>query len=153
MNNINANGNFGKSHVSRRVDHTGKKFGKLTVLEMIWKYRETTKMRCKCDCGNEIILPAYKVVSGVKTHCGCEKSKSVGRGGKRNNSGRKKRTYTVNFLKNENIPVEKLRKCKGCGAPIYNGNYFYCQKCFDIINNAEISQGVDNCYQAIGGLI
>lgn len=49
----------------------GKKFGKLTVVEMIPADNYKTKVRCKCDCGNEVILQRTHVVSGHTKSCGC----------------------------------------------------------------------------------
>lgn len=38
----------------RRIDHTGKRFGKLVVEEMMYGYRhKKTYAKCRCDCGNE----------------------------------------------------------------------------------------------------
>lgn len=58
--------------VGTRKDYTGHKFGKLTVLEMLYNYKENvTYCRCKCDCGNEIITRANGLASGNTTSCGC----------------------------------------------------------------------------------
>lgn len=59
-----------QSHKSR-VDLVGKKFGRLTVVEMIYKDNDYTKVRCKCDCGNEIIRIATYLTSGETQSCGC----------------------------------------------------------------------------------
>ena len=63
--------------------HPGDQFGKLTVIEdsgerrngaMIWK--------CRCECGNEVLLTTYLLKSGRWNSCGCES---------RNRDGLKKR--------------------------------------------------------------
>ncbi len=51
------------------------KFGKLTVIEKIKYYnknnRISVKWKCKCDCGNEVILNGYDILSGHIKSCGC----------------------------------------------------------------------------------
>ena len=55
----------------------GKKFGKLTVIEKIKYYNKNNKIsvrwKCKCDCGNEIILNGYDILSGRIKSCGHHK--------------------------------------------------------------------------------
>lgn len=73
-------GDCGRKEASlkRRKDLTGKKFGKLTVIKMI--YGNTSKTgkhytycECKCDCGNIIIKNAHTLRenSNVLYSCGC----------------------------------------------------------------------------------
>lgn len=53
----------------------GQKFGKLTVIEAvdINKPHCPRKMyRCKCDCGNEIIVSGRDLIRGHNKSCGCE---------------------------------------------------------------------------------
>lgn len=54
-----------------RIDLTGKRFGRLIITEMIYKDGEHTKVKCKCDCGNEIIRIATYLTSGETQSCGC----------------------------------------------------------------------------------
>lgn len=57
-----------------RKDLTGNKYGRLRVVEMIWgnyKERKKTQVRCRCDCGNEIIVFADNLTSGHTKSCGC----------------------------------------------------------------------------------
>jgi len=54
------------------IDRTGQVFGKLTALEQAG--RDTSKKvlwRCKCECGNETIVPSGSLVTGNTTSCGC----------------------------------------------------------------------------------
>lgn len=50
----------------------GKRFGELTVIEFVGKdkYRKSI-FRCKCNCGNETVLPQDKLISGHTSSCGC----------------------------------------------------------------------------------
>ena len=70
----------------RFVDLTGQKFGELEVLNFNG-YKEYTKKshdkittssramwRCKCSCGNEVVVDATKLTTGWTKSCGCIKS-------------------------------------------------------------------------------
>lgn len=59
-----------KKIAANRIDLTGKRFGKLTVLEMLW-VKPHTKCRCICDCGNETIVINTGLTSGKTQSCGC----------------------------------------------------------------------------------
>lgn len=63
-----------KGHVGYTFrDLTGMKFNNLTVIERV--YRDVpyaaTFWRCKCDCGNETVVNAYRLVHGITHSCGC----------------------------------------------------------------------------------
>lgn len=60
----------------KKIDLTGRRFGKLTVLaehperngkEIMWV--------CKCDCGNTKIIAGHNLRSGGSTTCGCSTRK------------------------------------------------------------------------------
>ena len=61
----------------KRLDLAGIQLGHLTVLEatdhrssqgsIIW--------RCRCDCGNEILLPSSSIRNSHIADCGCRRSK------------------------------------------------------------------------------
>lgn len=58
--------------MARYIDYTGMRYGLLTVV----KRAEGTKCGaaqwvCKCDCGNEIILPSYTLKRETVKDCGC----------------------------------------------------------------------------------
>lgn len=54
-------------------DLTGKKFGKLTVLNRVKSYDEATKWNCVCECGNTKIIFASNLKRGIAKSCGCDK--------------------------------------------------------------------------------
>lgn len=56
---------------SCRKDKVGQKFGKLTVLERIDKMGERAKYKCKCDCGNIVIVEGCNLSTGMTKSCGC----------------------------------------------------------------------------------
>lgn len=55
------------------IDLTGKKFGRLTVLERTEEKgsRSEIKWQCKCDCGNVVIVRGQYLRSGATKSCGC----------------------------------------------------------------------------------
>lgn len=54
-------------------DIVGEKFGRLLVKEIIYDYENHTKpkVRCLCDCGNEVILNKNDVQGSHTLSCGC----------------------------------------------------------------------------------
>lgn len=53
-----------------RKDLTGQKFGRLTVLKMLWEYHPT-RCECICDCGNRVVVIATQLTCGKTMSCGC----------------------------------------------------------------------------------
>lgn len=61
------------------IDLTGKRFGRLTVIERVTKPEQGPRggkssgcfYRCICDCGNETIVGAHLLRSGHTGSCGC----------------------------------------------------------------------------------
>lgn len=54
------------------IDLTGKKFGRLTVIEQATSNNKNRTMwRCVCECGNETIVYSYHLRNGSSTSCGC----------------------------------------------------------------------------------
>ena len=51
----------------KRVDISGQKFGRLTVL----KFAGNNKWECRCDCGNITLVSSQKLKSGHTKSCGC----------------------------------------------------------------------------------
>lgn len=59
----------------RYKDLTGLRVGKLTVLEATdQRIRNAVVWRCKCDCGNEILVESRRLKPGAIFSCGCERS-------------------------------------------------------------------------------
>ena len=52
-------------------DLTGKRFGRLVVLERAVNTGISTRWKCKCDCGNECIVLAQNLKTGHTISCGC----------------------------------------------------------------------------------
>lgn len=56
----------------RRTNLCGLIFGRLTVLEMLYGYKnKQTYCRCVCECGKETIVNMGNLLSGRTSSCGC----------------------------------------------------------------------------------
>lgn len=54
------------------IDVTGHKFGRLNVLEYVGTNETHYAMfRCKCDCGNEVVVKGRNLRTGHTQSCGC----------------------------------------------------------------------------------
>lgn len=53
--------------MSKLIDITGQKFGRLTVIERYDKKR----WKCVCDCGNTTISDSWQLRNGIALSCGC----------------------------------------------------------------------------------
>lgn len=58
----------------KKLDLTGKKFGRLTVVEELEeRKKERIVWRCRCDCGNYVDVKGIYLTTGQTTSCGCVK--------------------------------------------------------------------------------
>ena len=56
-------------------DLTGLRIGKLTVMEPTEeRIRNAVVWRCRCDCGNEILVESRRLKPGAIYSCGCVKN-------------------------------------------------------------------------------
>lgn len=55
----------------KRIDLTGQRFGRLTVIRYDHSEHDGTHWLCKCDCGNEKFAAGYSLRSGNTKSCGC----------------------------------------------------------------------------------
>lgn len=60
--------------MARRIDLTGQRFGRLTVIAYDHAEHDGAHWLCKCDCGTEKVLAGYSLRSGSTKSCGCLKS-------------------------------------------------------------------------------
>lgn len=58
------------------IDLTGKKFGRLTPLEHT-HINGVSAWKCRCDCGNIIVVRSGNLKSGNTTSCGCSKRENL----------------------------------------------------------------------------
>ena len=56
----------------------GQRVGSLVVLS-IEKINKRTRLKCKCDCGNEKLILGYHVKNQKCLSCGCKSAKAIGK--------------------------------------------------------------------------
>ena len=63
----------GAKDMSRYIDLTGKRFGRLVALEKVGNHKTSkcAMWRCKCDCGKEKITNSQYLREGKTLSCGC----------------------------------------------------------------------------------
>lgn len=54
------------------IDLTGNRFGKLVVLERVYRGKKKVEWLCKCDCGNNTIVQGSNLKNGHIRSCGCQ---------------------------------------------------------------------------------
>lgn len=59
-----------------RVDLSGKRFGKLTVVELSHRSSGKAIWKCLCDCGSTSLAQGYNLTIGHTSSCGCQKFES-----------------------------------------------------------------------------
>lgn len=62
--------------MSKFIDLTGNRYGKIVVLERAENRGKKTMWKCICDCGNYTITGASELRSGTTKSCGCLKFES-----------------------------------------------------------------------------
>ena len=86
---------IGDESMSKLKDLTGKRFGKLTVLERAESKNGRTYWKCKCDCGNELNVIASNLLRGNTKSCGCSSTEYANKHKYINLSGQKFGKLTV----------------------------------------------------------
>ena len=63
---------FRKQKMSKCIDLTGQKFGRLTVIERAENAKDRhSQWLCRCDCGKTLIVRGKSIRSGDTKSCGC----------------------------------------------------------------------------------
>lgn len=62
-----------------RIDITGQKYGRLTVLSYAYTKNKVAFWKCKCDCGNEKIVRGSHLKNGSIKSCGCFRKEVTGK--------------------------------------------------------------------------
>lgn len=78
------------------IDLTGKRFGRLTVLERARNNKDgRTMWRCLCDCGNERIVMGKCLRNGHTSSCGCFNKERVSETSLKDRSGERVGRLTI----------------------------------------------------------
>lgn len=117
-------------------DLTNQRFGKLTAIEPTKKrLNGQVVWKCLCDCGNEIEVRSWNLISGKACSCGCSRSEAARLIYKKNLLGQRFGKLTVI----EELPFE----------PNKSGNVYWKCKCDcgneTILYTNLLTQGVSSC--------
>lgn len=97
--------------MKRIKDHTNEVYGRLRVLQFIERKNDKSYWKCKCQCGNEIILPITYLTSGDTKSCGCLRKETTKKLSKSNSFVKNHRLYT--------IWIDMRRRCYNCNRKNY----------------------------------
>ena len=61
----------------KKLDLTGQRFGKLTVLAPAENIGSRTAWLCRCDCGNEAVVKTSRLRDGRTISCGCAHDEGI----------------------------------------------------------------------------
>ena len=106
--------------MSKRVNLTGKRFGKLLVLRQAPSKNKKTIWECCCSCGNIVRIDARRLKHGKCISCGCEKipsSRKINLVGKRYG-----RLTVLKEVEKKNKKIMYLCKCDCGNTCIVQGN-------------------------------
>ena len=70
---------------SRMKDITGRRYGRLVVIEFEYKYKNQSFWLCQCDCGKLIVTRINALNMGRTTSCGCYKFEKASESAKARN--------------------------------------------------------------------
>ena len=96
-------------HSRKKVDLTGQRYGRLTVLAPAENTGGRTAWLCRCDCGAEVVVRAQHLRTGHTKSCGCQN----GAGGPRTALGL---TY-IDGTCVEMLAAKTVRKNNTSGVP------------------------------------
>lgn len=110
--------------MGKLIDLTGKKFGRLTVIERTDKKKNKDILwKCKCDCGNECEVRGFFLRSGQTKSCGCLKKETdkQPKGNVIDMTGKKYGHYTVIERAGSSKDGEAMWLCE-CDCPAHTRN-------------------------------
>ena len=64
-------------HSRKKLDLTGQRFGRLTVVGPVENIGSRTAWLCRCDCGRETVVKTHRLRSGHTASCGCSASRET----------------------------------------------------------------------------
>lgn len=103
--------------MQKRTTLYGMKFGKLTAIEPVRIGNEKRiRWRCKCECGNETIVPSYQLKGGHTRSCGCLLTETLVRRNKALAKPRNERLYRIYYGMMSRCNNKKYEAYKHYGA-------------------------------------
>lgn len=134
----------------RKSDLIGNRYGKLTVMSFVGRNKFGKNIwHCKCDCGNELDVIQYYLVSGNKTSCGCDRITKLDKYLIGNKFGK----LTVLYRSGKSKFGDNLYRCKcDCGNEVNVLGYTikagvvkscgHCNHVGEIVNGCEVLRQV-----------
>lgn len=106
-------------HSRQKLDLTGQRYGKLTVLGPAENIGERTAWHCRCDCGQETVASTRDLRQGLRTSCGCD-CVSVVKPGQRDITGMRFGMLTAIEPSGQAIRGSAVWRCRcDCGGEVY----------------------------------
>lgn len=105
--------------MSKLIDMTGKKIGRLTVLNRSETQRTSKKAYwiCQCECGNIVEVCGVNLRNGKTQSCGCLQKERTGQISKKDLTGKRFGRWTVLFENGRNPNQNVLWHCRcDCGT-------------------------------------
>lgn len=142
--------------MSKFIDLTGQKFGKLVVLSRSETKNKRTMWLCKCDCGNECVVRADSLKHNNTISCGCAQRENASVANFKNEVGKKYGFLTViKPLSEKSNSGETMWECQcDCGnttvvqgSSLRNGHTKSCgchQK--NVISSMTLKNEIGNRY-------
>lgn len=92
------------------IDITGERFGRLTALERAGRNPKNGNVlwRCKCDCGNSVIVDGSLLRRKITRSCGCLRRERGRQSVKQNQDFINRAGDTSHLLNEEGIPLASL---------------------------------------------
>ena len=116
---------------SRLIDLTGRRFGRLVVLEYVGRIKKHSNWLCRCDCGKEKTVPYQKLIIGETSSCGCLEAET-----RRKNVAKRHARVRLSVSKEFSDKVGELRK-----HPLYHTWKGLFYRCYNPHNHAYKDYG------------
>lgn len=140
---------------NNRLDYTSQKFGRLTIMDILWNTKPT-KAICKCDCGNSYIGIKSDIVSGHTQSCGCLQPESTSEANTKDWTGHVS-NYGIEFLYQDHIndkgQWEWMCRCGVCNnlfialpAKVNNGHITSCGCRIQSAGEAYVKNVLENMH-------
>lgn len=113
------------NHERRTKDMTGKKFGRLTILEHAGSDKHNcAHWLCKCDCGTIKVISGQAIRRGTVISCGCYQSECTRERAKAPEFGEK-------YKGRKNPSFGIVRHGKGCWYPLPNNTTIWIRSTYE----------------------
>lgn len=134
--------------MSKPINLTGQKFGKLTVVEEAYR-KKNVYWKCICDCGTEVIVRGADLRNGHSVSCGCARIDGAIRTAKKMLSSDPRITSAkdvyINSYRDGDLTFEQFLKlsqtpCYYCGNPSEKSNLCnkYKKKKNTVLTNIDL---------------